>query len=160
MSRQPRPRRQHGLSNYRSSDPAAGAWWQRGADFTGMHSIVAFAVAIALVAVVGVAFDPLNVTTEFDLPEVELAAFDTAYEVAYEEGRRRGLEQGRQRNLLRLALEHDDGDAAWVRGVRAGWADGWNEALDSLANATLESAPLEERQRERELSLLGSIERR
>ncbi|MYD15815.1 MAG: hypothetical protein F4W99_01540 [Chloroflexi bacterium] len=158
MSRQPRRPRQHGLSNYRSRDPAAGAWWQRGADFTGMHSILAFVAAIALVAVVGVVFDPLNVTTEFDLPDVELAAFGAGYEVAYEEGQRRGVEQGRQRHLVLLGLEHEDGDAAWVRGVRSGWTDGWNEALDAMLQATESEAPADELQRERDLVL--GIDRR
>ncbi|MYB22971.1 MAG: hypothetical protein F4066_01035 [Chloroflexi bacterium] len=158
MSRQPRRTRRHGLSNYRSSDPAAGAWWQRGADFTGMHSILAFVVAIALVAVVGVAFDPLGVTTEFDLPDKEMAAFNAAYEAAYEEGQRRGVELGRQRHLILLGLEHKDGDAAWVRGIREGWTDGWNAALDAMLRATESEAPADELQRERDL-LLG-IDRR
>ncbi len=146
------------LSNYRSYDPAAGAWWQRGADFTGMHSILAFAVAIALVAVVGVVFDPLNVTTEFDLPEVELAAFDEEYDVAYEEGKQRGIEEGRSRTLVLLGLEHADRDAPWVRGLREGWMTGWNSALDELADATRASAPEDERRRE--LELLAGIPRR
>jgi len=158
MSRQPRRPRQHGLSNYRSRDPAAGAWWQRGADFTGINSILAFVVAVALVAVVGVVFDPLNVTTEFDLPEVELAAFDATYDVAYQEGRQRGFEIGRQRHLVRLGLEHGDGDADWVRGLRAGWADGWNDALDAMLQATESEAPADELERERDL--LVGIERR
>ena len=123
-----------------------------------MHSIVAFIFAIALVAVVGVVFDPLDVTTEFDLPEVELEAFDDAYQLAYEEGKQRGIAEGRQRTLVALGLEYAEQDAPWIRGVREGWMAGWNDALDSLEQATRTDAPEDERKRE--LELLAEIERR
>lgn len=158
MTRRSGPPRQHRLRDFRSHDPAAGAWWQRGADFTGMHSILAFSVAIALVAIVGAAFDPLSITTEFDLPEVQQAAFDEAYEIAYQEGRERGVEQGRRETLVLLGLERSEGLAPWVRGVHEGWMTGWNSALDELAEATRVSAPDDERLRE--LDLLAEIGRR
>ncbi len=152
------PPRQHRLRDFRSHDPAAGVWWQRGADFTGPHSVIAFIVAVALVGVIGVAFDPLSITTEFDLPEVQQAAYDEVYDVAYEQGRQRGIEQGHRERLVQLGLEHADRDAPWVRGVHEGWNAGWNSALDELAKATRASAPEDERLRE--LELLAGIGRR
>lgn len=146
------------LRDYRSYDPSAGVWWKPGADPVGPHSIAAFIIAIALVAIVGVAFDPLGITTEFDLSEVELAAFDEGYEAVYEEGRISGSEQSRSTTLIALALEHPDRSAPWTQGVRQGWADGWNEALDALMAATEAQAPSDERQRE--LTLLVEIIRR
>lgn len=158
MTRRSGRPRSHGLRDFRSHDPAAGAWWQRGADFTGIHSIVAFSVAIALVAIVGVAFDPLSITTEFDLPEVQQAAYDEVYDVAYEDGRQQGIERTRRAMLAQLGLEHLDRDAPWVRGVREGWMTGWNSALDELTEATRASAPDDERLRE--LEILARIGRR
>jgi len=146
------------LRNYRSVDTSGGVWWKRNRDPTGLHTVVAFSLALALVAVVGVTLDPLGVTTRFDLPEEERKAFDEAYVSARETGLARATEQGRQQALVELALVETARGSPWVEGVRTGWSDGWNQALSALTEASEASAPDEEL--ERELELLEGIPRR
>ena len=153
-----RQRSRSPLGNYRSTDPNAGAWWERAADPVGLHSFLAFVLGLALVAIVGVALDPLGVTTEFDLPRVEQAAFDEAYTAAREAGRSAGIEQAKRETLVALALDSPDGTSQWVQGVVAGWSEGWNQALEALEAASGEHAPVDEQQRE--LDLLAEIARR
>ena len=146
------------LRNYRSVDTSGGVWWKRNRDPIGLHSVLAFTLAVVLVAVVGVTLDPLGVTTVYDLPEEERKAFDVAYVSARETGLATGMEQGRNQALVELALAETANGSPWVEGVRAGWSDGWNQALSALTDASEASAPDEEL--ERELELLEGIPRR
>lgn len=146
------------LANYRSEDTSGRVWWKRNADPVGWHSIVAFALAIALVAVVGVTLDPLGVTTEFDLPEREQAAFDESYATARLAALETWTDRGRREALVAEAIGAAATRSPWVRGVRAGWSDGWNGALDALKEASEAHAPREEL--DRELGLLDGIPRR
>jgi hypothetical protein len=123
-----------------------------------MHSIFAFVLAIALVAVIGVTLDPLGVTTEFDLPDRELAAFDESYAAARQTALQTWTEQGRREALTAEALSATANASPWVQGVRAGWSEGWNDALDALKQASEAHAPRDER--DRELGLLDGIPRR
>lgn len=146
------------LSNYRSEDTSGRVWWKRNADPVGWHSIVAFALAIAFVAVVGVTLDPLGVTTEFDLPEREQVAFDQSYAAARQTAQETWTERGRREALIAEALSSAADRSPWVQGARAGWSEGWNGALDALKEASEAHAPREEL--DRELSLLEGIPRR
>ncbi len=146
------------LSNYRSEDTSGRVWWKRNADPVGWHSILAFALAIGLVAVVGVTLDPLGVTTEFDLPEKQQAAFDESYAAARQTALETWTERGRREALIAEAVGAAATRSPWVRGARAGWSEGWNDALDALKEASEAHAPREEL--DRELSLLEGIPRR
>lgn len=146
------------LRNYRSVDTSGGVWWKRNRDPAGWHTVLAFTLAIALVAVVGVTLDPLGVTTEFDLPGEERQAFDESYAAAREAGFATGTERGRRQALVELALRDTADGSRWVEGVKAGWSDGWNQALATLIEASNASAPGDEL--ERELDLLDEIPRR
>ncbi len=145
------------LRDYRSVDPAAGPWWQRGADRFGLHSFVAFIAGVVLVAVIGVTFDPLGVTTEFDLPEVEQEAFDAGYAAAYADALVVEGERFRRETLIALVLEAPEQDAEWVQGVRQGRAEGWNQALDAMRAASEADAPTDA---QLELRLLDDLPRR
>ena len=146
------------LPNYRSPDPNREVWWQRSRDPVGLHTFLAFILGIALIAFVGVRFDPLGVTTEFDLPQVEQDAFDESYATALEAGRQTGRDQGKRGALIEIALRGQGGSSEWVMGVVEGWREGWNDALEALEAATADHVPDEER--ERELNLLEEIARR
>ena len=155
MTRQPN---RGPLKNYRSVDTSGGVWWKRVTDPVGAHSVLAFIVGVALVAVVGVTLDPLGVTTEFDLDQVKQEAAAESFAAARVEGLAMGAERSRRQTLFELALRDTDGGSAWIQGVRAGWIEGWNQALTALTEASGTNAPADELARE--LGLLEAIPRR
>lgn len=74
------------------------------------------------------------------IKEVRLQASEEAYLAEYERAYDAALSQQITRELARMVLETDAGaGSAWAEGVRRGWAEGWNDALDAMRAASVEA---------------------
>lgn len=79
-------------------------------------------------------------TTRGDVEEIRYEALSNAYDAAYDESYESALEQRMTYELALLVFASGpSGDSAWAEGVRQGWAEGWNDALDAMFAASLEA---------------------
>ncbi len=115
------------------------SWWRRGRDPIGRHTMVAAVLGVLFAALVGATLDPLNLRTSDDLRRAELAAYEAAYAAVESEGYADGLPYGEVQHLgERIVTAGEGDDAAYAQRFRAGWTQGWNDALEAMRQAALE----------------------
>ncbi|MYD15817.1 MAG: hypothetical protein F4W99_01550 [Chloroflexi bacterium] len=97
-------------------------------------------------------------TTRGDVEAIRYEALSEAYDAAYGEAYESALQQRMTYELALLVLASgQSSDSAWAEGVRRGWAEGWNDALDAMFAASID-AGLEANSRE--LATLAAEPRR
>ena len=129
------------LSGWEPGDTAA-AWWQRGRDPIGRHTLTAAVLGVLVAALIGALLDPLSLDTADDLAAAEertwQAAYDRVYDGAFEDGR----PEGRTDWIAeQLTAGGEGADSAWADAFRAGWSEGWQEAITAM-RAAAEAAGL------------------
>ena len=139
MSEQrPRP-----LRGWGATDPER-IGWRRNRDWIGRHTILAAIAGGVLAAAIGYAIlswvPALSATPRGDVRTVEQAAMRESYAASFEDALVQAVAQARIVELADRAVYADEGgDAAWAAGFRRGWADGWNDAIDAMRQASLEA---------------------
>lgn len=114
------------------------SWWRRGRDPIGRHTMVAAVLGVLFAALVGATLDPFNLRTSDDLRRAELAAYEAAYAAVESQGYADGLPYGEVQHLgERIVTAGEGGDAAYAQRFRAGWTQGWNDALEAMRQAAL-----------------------
>jgi hypothetical protein len=114
------------------------SWWRRGRDPIGRHTMVAAVLGVLFAALVGATLDPFNLRTSDDLRRAELAAYEVAYAAVESEGYADGLPYGEVQHLgERIVTAREGGDTPYAQQFRAGWTQGWNEALEAMRQAAL-----------------------
>ena len=108
-------------------------WWKRGRDPIGRHTLAAAVFGVLVAALVGAAFDPLNLTTKDDLRRAEEAAYEIAYQDVADAGYADGLRHGEVERLGREIVQSGVGaEGPYASHFRDGWREGWNDALEAL----------------------------
>ena len=121
------------------TDEVERVWWKRGRDPIGRHTMVAAVLGVLLAALIGAAFDPLNLRTADDLRRAELAAWELAYAAIEADGYADGVPYGEVEHLgAEIVASGAGGDSAYAQRFRVGWQAGWNDALDALRAAAEE----------------------
>ena len=112
------------------------SWWRRGRDTIGRHTMVAAVLGVLFAALVGATLDPFNLRTSDDLRRAELATYEAAYAAVESEGYADGLPYGEVQHLgERIVTAGEGDDAAYAQRFRAGWTQGWNDALEAMRQA-------------------------
>ena len=79
-------------------------------------------------------------TTARDIRAIGQQALSEAYIAEYDEAYPAAVLERLTYELAQLVTESDaEVESAWAEGVRRGWADGWNDALDAMRAASLEA---------------------
>ena len=79
-------------------------------------------------------------TTARDIQEIRQQALSEAYIAEYADAYSAAVTERVVYELAQLVIGSDaDIDSAWAQGVRSGWAEGWNDALDAMLAASLEA---------------------
>ena len=79
-------------------------------------------------------------TTARDIREIRQQALSEAYIAEYADAYSAAVTERVVYELAQLVIGSDaDIDSAWAQGVRSGWAEGWNDALDAMLAASLEA---------------------
>lgn len=79
-------------------------------------------------------------TTARDIREIRQQALSEAYIAEYADAYSTAVTERVVYELAQLIMGSDaDIDSAWAQGVRSGWAEGWNDALDAMLAASLEA---------------------
>ncbi len=114
------------------------SWWRRGRDPIGRHTMVAAVLGVLFAALVGATLDPFNLRTSDDLRRAELAAYEVAYDAVESEGYADGLPYGEVQHMgERIVTAGEGDDAPYAQRFRAGWTQGWNDALEAMRQAAL-----------------------
>ncbi len=119
------------------------SWWRRGHDPIGRHTMVATVLGVLMAAIIGATLDPFNLQTSDDQRRAEQAAYDQAFAAVETQGYADGLPFGEVERLGERIVTRGEGeDSAYAERFRAGWTQGWNDALDAMrAVAEAEGLP-------------------
>jgi len=118
------------------------SWWRRGSDPIGRHTMVAVVLGVLFAALIGAALDPLNLRTADDLRRAEMRAYDQAYADIEADGYADGVPYGEVQQMgAEIVGEGVGADSIYGQQFRVGWRQGWNDALEAMAEAA-ESAGL------------------
>lgn len=126
--------------------------WMPRRDWIGRHIVVAAIVggiAAALLSWVLFAFIKpwdsdalLSAARNADeaAEEARNAGFQQGYDEVFDDALAAAVEAARVSALIDLVIHSGaGGDAAWAMGVRHGWADGWNDALDAMRQTSVDA---------------------
>lgn len=114
------------------------SWWRRGYDPIGRHTMVATVLGVLIAALIGATVDPFNLRTEDDLRRAEAAAYEIAFADVEDEGYAAGVPFGELQYLGSHIVDQGAGaDTAYGQRFRAGWIEGWNDALQALREAAV-----------------------
>lgn len=79
-------------------------------------------------------------TSASDIREITQQALHEAYIAEYDHAYSAAVTERLTFEFAQLVLASDaDVDSAWAQGVRSGWAEGWNDALDAMLAASREA---------------------
>ncbi|MDE2989143.1 MAG: hypothetical protein OXT70_14020 [Chloroflexota bacterium] len=79
-------------------------------------------------------------TSASDIREITQQALSAAYIAEYDDAYPAAVTERLTYELAQLVVGSDaDVESAWAEGVRRGWADGWNDALDAMRAASTEA---------------------
>ena len=116
------------------------SWWRRGYDPIGRHTTAAAVLGVLLAALVGAAFDPLNLRTSDDLDRAERAAYEEARIEVEADGYQAGLPYGEVQHFGQQFTEELAGqDNPYANRFRDGWVAGWNDALEAMFDAATDA---------------------
>lgn len=72
--------------------------------------------------------------------EARSAGFQQGYDEAFDDALAAAVEAARISALIDLAVHSDEGGGSpWAMGIRRGWADGWNDALEAMRQASIDA---------------------
>ncbi len=136
--------------------------WRRNRDWIGRHTIIAVILGGAFAALIGIlattCIAPLSTSPQGRIAEIEREARGAAFEAAWEGALTAAVFDARIVALADLVVNDAQvGDAPWAVGFRNGWADGWNDALEAMRDASLDSGA---RDGSPEVKMLDDIPRR
>ena len=136
--------------------------WRRNRDWIGRHTIIAVILGGAFAALIGILatnfIAPLSTSPQGRIAEIEREARGAAFAEAWEGALAAAVIDARIVALADLLAEDAQGaDAPWATGFRDGWAHGWNEALDAMRDASLDSGA---RPGSPEVKMLDDVPRR
>ncbi|MDE2966932.1 MAG: hypothetical protein OXS30_05540 [Chloroflexota bacterium] len=118
------------------TDDRERSWWRRGRDPIGRHTMVASVLGVLLAALIGATLDPFNLRTADDLRRAEQAAYELSYIEVETDGYMDGLPYGEVQHLgERIVIRGEGENAPYAEQFRAGWTQGWNDALDAMRDA-------------------------
>lgn len=112
----------------------ARPWWQRGRDPIGRHTLIAAVLGVLAAALIGALLDPLSLSTADDLAAAEQRSWQTAYDRVYDDAFNDGIPEGRA-DWIATQLVDDTSDSPWAESFRAGWSEGWTDAIAALRAA-------------------------
>lgn len=79
-------------------------------------------------------------TTVRDIREIRQQALSDAYIAEYDEAYAAAVTERVTYELAQLVVGSEvETDSGWAEGVRRGWVDGWNDALDAMRAASIEA---------------------
>ena len=114
------------------------AWWRRGYDPIGRHTMVAAVFGVLMAALIGATLDPFNLRTADDLRRAEQAAYDVAFAAIETAGYADGVPYGEVEHLVERIVSLGEGaETPYGAQFRLGWERGWNDALEALREAAL-----------------------
>lgn len=77
-------------------------------------------------------------TSASDIREITHQALSAAYIAEYDDAYPAAVTERLTYELAQLVVGSDaDVESVWAEGVRRGWADGWNDALDAMQAASI-----------------------
>jgi len=127
------------LSGWSAPEPVRSGW-RRKREWLGWHTAAAVLLGIALpliIAALAGAFDDLVRPVE---SSAEPESLREAYPQDWERGYAFAYEQTRGGIFAeRVIVEQPHLRTDWTIGFRAGWAEGWNEALAAMRRTTLDA---------------------
>ena len=116
----------------------ARAWWQRGRDPIGRHTLLAAVLGVLAAALIGALLDPLSLSTADDLAAAEQRSWQAAYDRVYDAAFNDGIPEGRA-DWIAAQLVGDAADSVWAESFRTGWSEGWTEAIAAMRAAAADA---------------------
>ena len=116
----------------------ARAWWQRGRDPIGRHTLLAAVLGVLAAALIGALLDPLSLSTADDLAAAEQRSWQAAYDRVYDAAFNDGIPEGRA-DWIAAQLTGDAADSVWADAFRTGWSEGWTEAIAAMRAAAADA---------------------
>lgn len=117
-------------------DDAPGAWWRRGRDPIGRHTLIAAVLGVLAAALIGAFLDPFSLNTADDRANAEERSWQAAYDRVYDDAFAGGVPEGRADWIAdQLVDRAAAANSEWADAFRAGWRDGWQSAIAAMRAA-------------------------
>ncbi len=104
-------------------------------------TVIAIILGWLVIAVIG----ETVVSQERQIDEIRYEALESTFNAAIEDAVRDAREEFITLEIARILSDQQvAAESDWANGFRAGWSDGWNDALDAMRAASIDAGATED----------------